>query len=114
VGHARTLLASLDWWKLEPRREALRVNGNPNPLPTATDLTPPHAAAIGAKTWAIYLPRGNAICQLQIATSLAAQARYRWFDPRTGGFVGEAGAMASALLPARPHPVDEDWVLLIE
>jgi hypothetical protein len=62
----------------------------------------------------IYLPRGNAIRSIQIATPLAAHSRYRWFDPRTGGFASEASALASALLPARPPPADEDWVLLIE
>lgn len=114
VGHARTLVASLDWWKLEPRRETLRVEGKPNPLPSKTDLTPPQAAAIGTKMWVIYLPRGNALREIQIGTPPAANARYRWFDPRTGGFVSEASAKASALLPARPQPADEDWVLLIE
>jgi len=114
VGHARTLLTALEWWKLEPRREALRVDGKPNPLPTGTDLTPPHAATIGEKRWVVYVPRGNADRKIQIGGTLASDARGRWFDPRTGGFVGEASLLDSSSLPPRPKPADEDWVLLIE
>ena len=112
VGHARTLLASLEWWKLEPRREAMRVDGRPNSLPTRTNLTPPQAATIGGKSWIVYLPRGNANRELQIAASVHLGGRSRWFDPRTGKFAGEGMAFTSRL-PPRPDPADEDWVLLI-
>lgn len=114
VGHARTLLASLPWWKLEPRRDALRVDGQPNPLPTKTDLTPPQAAMIGEKTWVIYLPRGNANLEVRIGGTAALNARGRWFDPRKGEFAGAASSITATVLPPRPKPADEDWVLLIE
>jgi hypothetical protein len=57
---AKKLLSSLDWWKLEPQRERLRLNGAPNPPPTATDISAPHAAVVPGNAVVIYLPRGNA------------------------------------------------------
>jgi hypothetical protein len=112
VGHARTLLASLEWWKLNPRREALRIDGRPNPPPTRTDLTPPHAAIIGGKA-VLYLPRGNANRQIQMGAPLNQGSRGRWFDPRMGTLRNEGTELSSTLLP-RPNPADEDWVLVIE
>lgn len=112
VGHVQTVFGPLEWWRLEPRREALQVDGNPCPLPTQTDLTPPQAAAIGTETWVIYLPRGNANREFRVVPPLAANAQYRWFDPRNGKFVNDWSALVSILLPARPLPADEDWVLL--
>lgn len=114
VPHVRTLLTTLAWWQLEPRREALRVDGKPNPLPTAADLTPPQAATIGERTWVIYIPRGNAARTIEIAEKVAIPPQGRWFDPRTGRFVGEATAIQGGRIPARPDPPDEDWVLLIQ
>jgi hypothetical protein len=92
----------------------LRVDGKPNPLPTAADLTPPQAATIGERTWVIYIPRGNAAHRIEIAETTATHSQGRWFDPRTGRFVGEAAAIQGGRIPARPDPPDEDWVLLIQ
>jgi hypothetical protein len=113
VGHARSLLTSLDWWKLEPRREALELDGQPNPLPTASNLTPPQAAALGQDCWIVYLPRGNVARQVRLATLAPGTLPARWFDPRQGVFVGGNVEIHSGRLPARPEPRDEDWVLVM-
>jgi hypothetical protein len=112
---ARTFLASLDWWNLQPRRDALRVDGKPNWLPTKTDLTPPHAASIGDKTWVIYIPRGNEKREITLSVGIAEAGAARWFDPRRGEFAGPALAWApqTGPLPPRPAPADEDWLLVV-
>jgi len=109
-------LASLDWWKLQPRREALRVDGRPNRLPTKADLTPPHAAGSEDGIWVIYVPRGNETRAIALSAGTAKPATARWFDPRRGEFTGPATAWNPAIgtLPPRPAPAAEDWVLLLE
>ncbi len=114
VGHARTMLTSLDWWKLQPRRDALLVDGKPNPLPDKKDLSPPQAASIGDQAWVIYIPRGNADRKLALSGVGGPSPAGRWFDPRTGKFLGPAVVLVSGVLPTRPGPADEDWVLLIK
>ena len=112
--HARTLLTSLDWWRLKPRRDALQVDGQANRLPTATDLTPPHVASIGNDTWVVYVPRGNEKRRIALSRDLVGSNRVRWFDPRRGQFQGRAATLNEGTLPPRPAPADEDWVLLLE
>ncbi|MGH8017453.1 MAG: DUF4038 domain-containing protein [Opitutaceae bacterium] len=113
---AKKLLTSLHWWKLEPRRDTLRVNGKANPLPTAEDLSSPHCAVIPDSVAIAYLPRGNADREIALAIPFAAAGTARWFDPRVGQFVGESLNPLSApawILPARPAPADDDWVLVV-
>ena len=109
----RTLLTALDWWKLEPRRDALRVGGQPNPLPTRNDLTPPHAASLGNGTWVIYVPRGNARRPLALEAAGDRKPSTRWFYPRTGEFLADKMMLANNTLPPLPAPAADDWVLVI-
>jgi len=113
---AATFLASVDWWHLQPRREALQVDGRPNRLPTKTDLTPPHAAGIGDHTWVVYVPRGNEKREVALPPGPVGSSSVRWFDPRRGMFVERAIVRDSqnGISPPRPAPADEDWVLLVE
>ncbi|MBN2450919.1 MAG: DUF4038 domain-containing protein, partial [Lentisphaeria bacterium] len=117
VRHARDLLTGLAWWRLEPRREWLTVNGGPNPSPSARDLTPPHAASIPGEAVVIYVPRGNETRDLALTHLPGPSPRGRWFDPRTGVSAPCAGPGAGAstwALPRRPEPGDDDWVLVLE
>lgn len=114
VGHARTLLMSLDWWKLQPRRHALQVDGRTNPPPGKKDLTPPQAAASDGGTWVIYVPRGNAARELTLKEIRGQDRSARWFNPRTGDFHDGSFAVKAAALPPRPVPADEDWVLVMD
>ncbi len=112
--HVRKLLPSLGWPQLSPRREALRVNGQPNRPPSPQTLTPPEAALAGGKVWVVYLPRGNAKSEITIPVAPAHSGPARWFDPRKGEFHGPAVLWrgGKAPLPARPAPQDEDWVFV--
>ncbi len=109
VGFARKLLASLDWHTLEPCRDELRIDGKPNRLPNAADLTPPHAARAG-DTWIVYIPRGNADRRITLPAAQTASAR--WFNPRIGAFSTPEMPVATGTLPTPPVP-EEDWVCLL-
>ena len=106
-------MTALDWWKLEPGRDALRVGGQSNPLPTRNDLTPPHAAFLGDRTWVIFVPRGNAQRPLALEGVGDPKPSARWFNPRTGEFLADTLILASSTLPPLPAPADEDWVLVV-
>jgi hypothetical protein len=113
---AKKLLATLNWWKLAPQRDQLRVDGQPNPLPTTTDLSPPHLAVIAGQAMVAYLPRGNANRELTLPLPPEGSFCARWFDPRRGEFVGDALSVPGTklwTLPGRPAPADEDWVLVV-
>lgn len=116
VGHARTLLASHDWWTLRPCRDELRVDGKPNRQPTAKDLTPPHAARLGESTWIVYVPHGNAFRNITLPAGQIADGSAQWFDPRIGVFVTPAIELrwGDGALPPRPDPSDKDWVCVLE
>lgn len=113
IGHARKLLATLDWWTLEPCRDELRVDGKPNGLPTAKDLTPPHAARLGKSTWIIYIPRGNGARKIVLPAAKTGSAQ--WFDPRIGAFVTPAFELrwGPGVLPPRPTPT-EDYICILQ
>jgi hypothetical protein len=114
---AKKLLTRLDWWKLEPERERLLVNGEPNPRPTATDISPPHAAVVPSRAVLVYLPRGNAGRPIALAPPPGHDWTARWFDPRRGEFEGGAFAVPrteSWTIPRAPAPREEDWVLFLE
>jgi hypothetical protein len=75
--------------------------------------SPPQAASIGDMTWIIYLPRGNADRKLQV-DGLGNESRSaQWYNPRSGEFLLDVTAVAGGTLPQRPHPEEEDWVLVV-
>lgn len=113
----RRLIDTVPWWRLEPQRRWLTVDGQSVPIPTAKDLSPPQLAADPGRLYIAYIPRGN---QLRtIAVNGLQHGRYRasWYDPRTGQSVaiddGPQGQDAWAI-PVRPSPADEDWLLILD
>jgi hypothetical protein len=113
----RSLLARYPWWQLEPHRDWLLVGGQPNPLPTATDLTPPHCAAVPGELYLIYIPRRNASRTLTLTHLQAEDFRGHWYDPRTGEatpLVQPPTNQHDWVIPHRRSPGDEDWVLCLE
>ena len=101
----------------EPRRDWLLVDGRPSPLPTATDLTPPHCAAVPGQLYLIYIPRGNASRTLRPINLHGEQYQGQWYNPRTGEATPLGDAPTSHTewsIPQRPSPTDEDWVLCLE
>ena len=115
--HVAALLTSIEWWRLEPARDRLRIDGEPCPAPTRTDLTPPHAATIPGELWVVYLPRGNGGRDISLPTDATnTVARIRWYDPRQGTWLRPdgSGLREGGTLPPRPAPSNEDWVFVLE
>lgn len=69
--------------------------------------------ALEGKVYAIYLARGDIDARLTVPDG---RYRLRWFDPRNGGFVGDALSLEGSQLDLgrAPEAVEEDWVLLVE
>jgi hypothetical protein len=113
----RSLLSRYPWWQLEPRRDWLLVDGQPSPQPTATDLTPPHCAALTGQLYLVYIPRGNASRELKLSNLNDKQYRGQWYNPRTSETTPIAEAPTDAAdwpIPRRPSLEDEDWILCLE
>lgn len=70
--------------------------------------------ALPGTIFAVYLPNANPSGVMAISSG---QYELRWYDPRTGEYVGEAmqvEATADGLpLGSPPHSPDSDWVVLI-
>lgn len=115
--HLAALLRRCDWWRLEPARELLRVDHRPCSRPSAKDITPPHCSAIGSKIFIVYIPRGNQNRSLELSGLGSRPYRGQWYNPRTGQSVSLASVPSRAptwLLPERPLPTEEDWLLVLE
>jgi hypothetical protein len=113
----RAMIDAVPWWRLEPHRERLLVDGKPSPLPTAADLTPPHLACLPGRLYMVYIPRDNQSQAVSLTGLEGGRYRARWHDPRGGRSIGidEAPQGRSQwTVPARPEPADEDWVLVLE
>ncbi len=115
--HVKALLTSIDWWRLEPKREDLLVDGKPCPTPTSKDISPPHAAAVPGKLWIVYIPRGNEGRGIALSETFRdKKLTGRWYNPRTGAWVKKDGSfiLKKGRIPSRPNPSDEDWVIVIQ
>lgn len=115
--HVRRVLSGSEWWRLKPCRETLQVNGAENPMPAATDITPPHCAAIPGERYLTYIPRGNAGRSITLANLAPARYHTAWVCPRSGVESAAAAPPPTAstwALPPRPGNPDEDWVLVLE
>ncbi|MCB1020026.1 MAG: hypothetical protein KDC27_08860, partial [Acidobacteria bacterium] len=114
AGLVAKLMQPLKWYRLEPAREALRVDGRPAGKPTAEDLTPPTHAEIAGELHAAYLPRGNGGRHIEIEDDGVFEME--WIDPRTGEKSAPIALTASGgviALPERPNP-EEDWVAILQ
>ncbi len=115
--HLAALLTAYEWWKLEPGREWLTVNGSSNPLPTDSDLTPPHCAAIRGKLYIVYIPRGNSDNTMVITNLDSMDYSARWVDPRNGNEISITNAprgIGKWTIPDLPQSSVEDWVLVLD
>jgi hypothetical protein len=119
--HLRSFFEALQWWRLEPRPDLLRLPAAPARAlpPNARPPGPPAAPALhgdpmllaepGAR-YVVYLPRGGAVT-LELAPG---SYRARWFNPRSGGPLTDAGAASEGTWTSPPAPDAEDWLLLVE
>jgi hypothetical protein len=72
--------------------------------------------ALPGETYAIFLPDTTSTGQLDLSAA-PGPMQMRWFDPRTGNFVGGAQALAGGglvSLGSPPQSPGDDWVVLIE
>ena len=110
------MLAACPWWRLEPGRDRVLVDGKANSIPTAEDLRPPHCAVVPGRFCLVYVPRGN---QQRLLTLVGLEGhRYRagWFNPRNGRAIAMAEGPSGHdewTIPNRPEPREEDWVLIL-
>ncbi len=116
--HIVDFFTAIEWWKLTPHREWLRVDGKPPPMPTEDDISPPHCAAEEDEIYVIYIPRGNADKTISIAHLASRAYHAKWYNPRDGAYLdindGEpvnTDGRDEWTLP--PMPDDEDWVCLV-
>ncbi|MEQ8849928.1 DUF5060 domain-containing protein [Botrimarina sp.] len=113
--HLRDLFDQLEWWRLEPARDRLTVDGGPCPKPKANDLTPPQCAGHSEGCFIVYIPRGNAESRIALEVDTPAGWRLVWLNPRNGERIAttDAGLAQGGELPSRPSPADEDWVAIL-
>lgn len=67
------------------------------------------------ETYAIYLPDASGSQALDLGAA-SGSFEVRWFNPRTGAFEGETGAVEGgdiAMLGSPPADASEDWVVLV-
>lgn len=109
--HLRACYESVEWWKLEPRPDAVSTQ---EPLAERERIL---AKANGAKTFLIYFPGG--LDPKLKATLHGANRRSPyvagWFNPRNGAVRTVESAISTPegdlLLPERPN--SEDWMLIL-
>jgi hypothetical protein len=108
----------LPFWEMEPADE-LSKDGGTIPLGIGNGKTVPLGPQVFAKRgqiYAVYLPNASATGTLDLA-ALKGNAEQRWYNPRTGEFVGTPVQVTGddrhriGRPPAEP---DADWVILIE
>ena len=76
----------------------------------------PQVFALRGQVYAVYLPTASRTGSLDL-TSLQGVPLPRWFNPRTGEFVGDAVRVSGGdwyPLGAAPAEPNEDWVVLVE
>lgn len=111
--YARKFLEeNLPFWEMEPADNLLDGEA------TRSGRTCTHGGQVFAKhgeAYAIYLPQANATGILDL-TEAAGQYVQRWYNPRTGLFVGRSSTVTAgqrvALGPPPAEPM-EDWAVLI-
>jgi hypothetical protein len=114
---ARFLEEHLPFWETEPADELSRGAST-----VELGVGRRRKAALGpqvfvkpGEVYAVYLPRAAATGTLDLR-NLATPATQRWFNPRSGEFVGEARQITGGTaLELGPPPTDpgEDWVVLV-
>lgn len=117
--HVADVFNSIEWWKLVPCREWLRVDGSPSHMPTEDDITPSHCAAEVGEIYVIYIPQGNKDKTISVTHLDGKAYKARWYDPRNGVYsdINDGKSVNTDqrdewTLPSVPD--DEDWLLLLE
>jgi PelA/Pel-15E family pectate lyase len=114
----RFMEENLPFWEMEPADE-LSQGGATIPVGIGKGRSVPLGPQVFAKrgqVYAVYFPSSSSTGTLDL-TDLTGMAEQRWFNPRTGAFVGAPTHISGgARLELGPPPAeqDADWVLLIQ
>jgi hypothetical protein len=114
----RFMEQNLPFWEMEPADE-LSKDGGTIPVGIGNGKSiklGPQVFAKRGQVYAVYLPTGSATGTLDLA-ELKGDARQRWFNPRTGEFVGspmKVVGVENHSLGQPPKEPEADWVVLIE
>jgi hypothetical protein len=114
--HVRDFFSAVEWWKLEPSRTLVRVDGSVPVAPTASDLTPPHAASIANQVYVLFIPRNNAGRTIALTGLGTGQYIAQVFNPRYGTYFnlnnGNPVSMNGTwTVPASVYADSDDWVV---
>ncbi|HEX3725438.1 MAG TPA: pectate lyase, partial [Pirellulales bacterium] len=116
--HARRFMEeNLPFWDMEPA-DSLSQGAATVAVGIGRGRTTPLGPQVLAKAgevYAVYLPTCTATGMFDL-NDLKGPAEARWFNPRTGMFVGEASRMsggASQELGQPPAEPEKDWVVLV-
>lgn len=116
--YARKFLQSLPFWDMEPADELLTgadsIRVTQNRGKNSYSMGPQVFAKPGS-VYAIYLPKSTRCGQLDLSAATGVMT-LRWYNPRTGQFVGDArhvDAGKPILLGDPPSAPEQDWVVLI-
>lgn len=113
----RFMEEQLPFWEMEPC-DALSQGAATLPVGVGRGETVSLGAQVFAKpgeAYAVYFPTASSTGTLDL-TALTGQATLRWFNPRSGEFVGAPREIAAgALVALGPPPADSelDWVALV-
>jgi hypothetical protein len=111
--HLAEFLTSVPWWRLDPCRERIRVDGA---VPDIQDLSAPHCAASPDGFWLIHIPSGNRNRSLTIDGFDPAGWSAQWLNPVDGKCTSvELPTVSDRVTPPSipPLPTDGDWVLYL-
>lgn len=108
---------NLPYWEMDPADE-LAKDAGAYPVPIGKGKTVDMGPQVFAKpsdVFAVYYPQSERTGLLDLS-GLKGTATKRWYNPRTGEFVGEAGTIEGGAVRevgAPPSDPKLDWVLLI-
>lgn len=110
--HLRSCYEAVEWWKLEPRPEAVTCEAE---LEERERIL---TKAEGQRTFLVYFPKGGDPAGRATLHGGAPELSYRasWFNPRSGTWHLLSGNLAmpqgKCLLPVRPDR--QDWMLIVQ
>ena len=114
----RFMEENLPFWEMEPADELSKGGGT-----IAVGIGNGESVALGpqvfakrGEVYAVYLPTASSTGTLDL-TDLKGDGQQRWFNPRTGKFVGTPTNIAGGAerpLGQPPAEPNADWVVLIE
>ena len=122
AGLAARFLRDIEWWKLQPAREHVRVNGRMPPYPKAASRKELNEAVTMAadpgRLYVLYVPMDSSRSAITITNLLGKRYPATWFNPRDGSYHPiNAGRPVNRegknqwTIPNRPD--ENDWIVCL-